>query len=766
MAYDGKKHIAERPVDPIGQPNSAGNTSNTFVNTSNTYDCAIAGLPFFFAVNDKYPYKRETAQYRKQQIDQQKEPGEQTLTGWWLRSQSSFHYGAGIRFEEPVEGDTVSLRFNKSAGVEVFNLGRVDLLPDTELLYSSSSNGLIVKGGNDGTNDFALIADGSTLTKKVQGSSNVTVTWGGSSTILDIAVDGSNYYVATATNIYKGPLTLSTSGTSVFTIPTTNTGTVTKVKMAWVKQRLIAGINNYLFEITPIVSFNVSATILGAYTANNNSYTANVAELTTSAPHNLTIGSLVTVASVGSPYNGTWQVIDVRDNTHVALNIQNANVAFNPSATGTITLANNNSTPIYAHSNAAWVWTGICEGPNAIYVSGYCSDSSSVYRLSLDTTGAVPLLNKALTAADMPKGEIILALGAYVGKYMVFGTNKGIRVGTIDTSGFVSSGYVTYGPFTLVTQGYNPALGNYLTPSGTDGYVYDIAFNDRYAYCTITNYIDNGDGTYSSGLIKIDIGKEIATNQVAYASNLRPPLVSGVRSTATTTSVAVYGKTSRLMFAINGQGVYIQTDPKNSNSTGAFCSSGYIQTGQIRYLTLEDKHFKLIKARVTAPVTGNIKISTVDPSLNVNDLITITPDFDVTQDIATGVNIPLESLAFKFTLYPTSDGLFSTTFNGYQLKSLPAVAREREIGIPVLIFDFDKDRYNMVTGYEGYAKERISALETVESNGDVIILQDFTTGEQVQGVIESLSFVRMSPPDKRFSGFGGVCMVQFRTVNA
>jgi len=72
----------------------------------------------------------------------------------------------------------------------------------------------------------------------------------------------------------------------------------------------------------------------------------------------------------------------------------------------------------------------------------------------------------------------------------------------------------------------------------------------------------------------------------------------------------------------------------------------------------------------------------------------------------------------------------------------------------------------MVTGYEGYAKERISALETVESNGDVIILQDFTTGEQVQGVIESLSFVRMSPPDKRFSGFGGVCMVQFRTVNA
>ena len=97
---------------------------------------------------------------------------------------------------------------------------------------------------------------------------------------------------------------------------------------------------------------------------------------------------------------------------------------------------------------------------------------------------------------------------------------------------------------------------------------------------------------------------------------------------------------------------------------------------------------------------------------------------------------------------------------------MPAVAREREIGIPVLMFDFDMDRYNMVIGYEGRAKDTLFALETVESNGDVVVLQDFTTGEQVQGVIESLSFVRMSPPDKRFSGFGGVCMVQFRTVNA
>ena len=115
MALDGYLHIAEpAAATTLGAPSASG---NTYQNTSNQYDVAVAGLPFFLGPSKEYPYKRETAQYRKQQIDQQKEPGEQTLTGWWLRSQSSFHYGAGIRYEEPVEGETVSYRFNKSAGI-------------------------------------------------------------------------------------------------------------------------------------------------------------------------------------------------------------------------------------------------------------------------------------------------------------------------------------------------------------------------------------------------------------------------------------------------------------------------------------------------------------------------------------------------------------------------------------------------------------------------------------------------------------------------
>jgi hypothetical protein len=811
---DGYRHIAERPVDPVGQPANAG---STYINNSNQYDVAVAGLPFFLGPSKEYPYKRETAQYRKQQIDQQKEPGEQTLTGWWLRSQSSFHYGAGIRYEEPVEGQTVGNRFNRSAGVDVFNIGKVTLLPDvaknTEVVVSGTP---ILVGGTDANGvDVVLTASGSNLYRTTAAGVNTTLTWGGSGTILALANDGVNYYAANATGIYKGPLTGASSGTSIFTHPA-SVGTVTKVTMSWVKQRIIAGINNYLFEVTPIISYTVNAAGLSA----------NVATITTSTAHNFGIGSQITVSGITAaatatitgasvvsgvvtytainsfavgqqvtitgvspvaynitgriatattanftivdtsvsgiyssggtasfnPYNGTYSVT-ANTPTTASYYRNSIDVALVTGLSGTAVLASNNNVPIYAHPNPNWVWTGICEGPNAIYASGYVGDSSTVYRLSLDTNGAVPLLTKAVTAADMPKGEIIYALGAYIGKYMVFGTNKGIRVGQIDTSGFVSSGYITYGPLTVVTNGFNPSDGHIIS-----GYpCKSITFNDRYAYCTVTSYIDSdGSGTtLRSGLIKIDLSREIAANQMAYASHLQVP--TGAEASA----VCIIGSTNKLAIGVAATGLYFQAN--------TLISSGYIQTGQIRYFTLEDKHFELVKLRQTLPMQGTLTLTVVNSDESAVDIITVDNAFDFTQDI-TGMDTqdvyPKESLGLRFTLTAGTGQLVGNedSFNGYQLKALPAVRRQRMITLPLLCYDFEGDRYNMTTGFEGRAAERISALENIESGGDVVNLQDFTNNETVRGVIESLTFVRMTPPERRFKGFGGMLICQFRTV--
>lgn len=738
---DGFKHIAERPVDPIGQP---GVTNATYVNTNNTYDVAIAGIPFFLAVNKDHPYTRETAPYRKTQIDQQKEVGEQTLTGWWLRSQSSFHYGAGIRYEEPIQGETVSTRFNRSAGVEVFNIGKVTLLPDVSKVHDVTNTPKMVGATDTAGVDVVIWADGSTLYRTTAAGATTTLTWGGSGTILAVAQDGKNYYVANATGIYRGPLTGATSGTSIFTHPTVATGTVTNVAMAWVKQRMIAGINNFLYEITPIQSFTISAAQIS-----NNTVTLK----TNGTAHNFVAGSQITVASVGTAFNGTWVVTAVPSATEVQYYRNNADIAWTTGLTGTAVLATNNDTPTYVHPNSNWIWTGVCEGPNAIYASGYAGDSSSLYRLGLDTQGALPTLTKAFTAADMPKGELIYAIGSYIGKYMVFGTNKGVRIGQIDTSGYYSSGYVTYGPLTVVTNGFSPTYGTEV--NGLP--VKSIAFNDRYAYCTVTNWIDSdGAGTMKSGLVKIDLSREIVANQMAYATHLQVP------TTAEASSVVVIGSTNKLAIGVQGNGLYFQSND--------LVPMGYLQTGQIRYFTLEDKHFELAKLRQTLPMLGQLNLTLVNPDETTYDIITVDQSFDFTQDIA-GVDyaadeLPKESIAMRFTFYAAEGQQVGQedSFNGYQLKALPAVRRQRIITLPLENFDFEGDRYNMMTGYEGRGAERLLQLETIEGDGDVVTLQDFTNNETVRGVIEAIKFIRETPPERRYKNFAGIIIVQFRTV--
>jgi hypothetical protein len=124
-----------------------------------------------------------------------------------------------------------------------------------------------------------------------------------------------------------------------------------------------------------------------------------------------------------------------------------------------------------------------------------------------------------------------------------------------------------------------------------------------------------------------------------------------------------------------------------------------------------------------------------------------------------------EYVAYKFIL--TRDSTTTSlgpTFRGYQAKATIATPRQRVMKFPVYCFDIETDRYNVVSGYEGKALARLQLLENVEENGDVVAWQDLTTGESRQVVIEQVSFTRMTPPDKRFDGFGGVIEITIRTV--
>jgi hypothetical protein len=227
---------------PYVLSNPAGATN--FSSTGEAYDIAIAGLPFFLLNSDDSPYRRVTAQYRKQQIDQSREPGEQTLTGWWLRSQSSFHLGAGIKFFEPVQEESLRFQYTESKGIDVWTRGQATLLYDTASFYSGSAAAQLI-GVNDGTNDCIYVTDGSALKKITTGGTSTTISQAGTpSTIYSLTTDGSNYYFINGTKVHKGSVGATPADSEIY-----NTPSVTRATMRYVKQRLILAIGNVLYEL-------------------------------------------------------------------------------------------------------------------------------------------------------------------------------------------------------------------------------------------------------------------------------------------------------------------------------------------------------------------------------------------------------------------------------------------------------------------------------------------------------------------------------------
>jgi hypothetical protein len=227
---------------PYTLSNPSGAT--TYAGTGEAYDVAIAGLPFFLLNSDDAPYRRVTAQYRKQQIDQTREAGEQTLTGWWLRSQSSFHLGAGIKFFEPQQEESLRFQYTESKGLDVWTRGQATLLYDTASFYAGAAPAQLI-GVNDGTNDCIFVTDGTALKKITSGGTNTTISQAGTaSTIFSLTTDGSNYYFINGTHVHKGSVGASPADAEIYAAAAT-----TRATIRFVKQRLILAKENVLYEL-------------------------------------------------------------------------------------------------------------------------------------------------------------------------------------------------------------------------------------------------------------------------------------------------------------------------------------------------------------------------------------------------------------------------------------------------------------------------------------------------------------------------------------
>jgi hypothetical protein len=213
------------------------------------FDVFVAGLAMNLHITRDQPYQRETAEWRKQQLDTSPEAGEQTLSTWWLRSQMSFHGGAGVKYLDTTSGEQNSnhIRYDTSRGIDVWTQGVVRRLPDTVLASATSTKSFLVSAQSAAGESYLIYNNGNAL-KANRLNANDTITYtvtGMAGTIKSLVVDGTNYYVASSDgHVFSGPIDNSTPGVAKWDFVSSS-----DVTLGWVKQRLMAAIDNKIYEL-------------------------------------------------------------------------------------------------------------------------------------------------------------------------------------------------------------------------------------------------------------------------------------------------------------------------------------------------------------------------------------------------------------------------------------------------------------------------------------------------------------------------------------
>ena len=653
-------------------------TGTIWQNSGIAYDVAIAGIPFFVGIKDERPYERGTAPFRKEQFDSQTNPGEQSLTGWWLRSQNSFHTGKGITFYDPLSNPyattiaTNSYRFADSQGVDVFEQGQVTLLKS--VINTHQTTGPIVGTDHQHVNQHVR-----------------SIQWSGINGVLlhdefdvdKIHADG------TVTHFVDY---LSGTDRKVFAICDDG------VNAYWVTNKTVGGNQRLTMFKKPLSGDSTTG-------SSNPSASGDVTQMFQSG-------------SIEIQY-ATMEFIKDR----IVLCVNNSVYELTTTATSL-------PTSIFTNQNTNYHYTTIAASGPAIYTAGHSGIYSTIQKFTLETTGVMPTLTSAVVAAELPAGEIVEKLYYYLG-YMAIGTNKGIRVASVNDQ----DGSLTYGP--LIVETSQP--------------VYDFAGRDRFIWAA------SGIGALDGGLIRVDLGTEIDSLRFAYANDLQVQ-----QSTEHyTTGVAFLGSTNRLTFTtaykVTDGAIYLESPTE-------LVTNGYLTTGYIRYNTLEHKHFKRVVGLGSFNY-GSMSLQALDFNGNVYDVNSYDAAIGNPESAITQPTGPQDAIALRFVLYrDATDTTKGPSFKGYQLKALPANPRNRIIKLPLMNFDIETDKYNTSVGYEGRAFDKLAALETAESNGDIVTWQDFRTGETQQVLIEQVLFTDMTPPDKKLTGFGGTISLTIRTV--
>jgi hypothetical protein len=204
-------------------------------------EVSIAGRPYVLDTSFE-PYRRDA--FRHRSIQSQREsisldniPGVGTVNteGLWRREAWDWHFGAGQPYQD--RKDSIDGRFSISKGVNPWMQWQVELLNDTKQVVALAGNGQVVQCG-----EYIYVLD---FTAQTVNFSSDLVSWttltGLGGTLNGMATDGYDLWVITTTNLYS--TTAGASSASVYVASVGYTG------IAWAGERLMTTFQNNLYNV-------------------------------------------------------------------------------------------------------------------------------------------------------------------------------------------------------------------------------------------------------------------------------------------------------------------------------------------------------------------------------------------------------------------------------------------------------------------------------------------------------------------------------------
>ena len=273
MANSRPPDISERVYIDL-----SGRISTYFDPTTYKFDVAVGGMPFIYAITDDTPYRRQTAEFRTARVDQLRDPGEQSLSGsgYWIRSQSSFHLGEGAIYQEPIVGslNEARFRYSSSVGINPWTPGQISLLKRTSLQEAATGDSRVFSTSISGVEYLILVNYASAETKRVI---RIQVSNLSESTILNntditediiaVAMGGNDLMIVTPTKIFR--YSFDATSPAIHQDYAINSADAVHGTIAFVKNRFIFAYhdtakNTFVYSIPRNTSTSVNLSTLTA----------------------------------------------------------------------------------------------------------------------------------------------------------------------------------------------------------------------------------------------------------------------------------------------------------------------------------------------------------------------------------------------------------------------------------------------------------------------------------------------------------------------